>query len=131
MSPYPLAASLARPVARGYLTRDDADACLLAATLRARRLGWPYDPVGTYGVARHVLGLRLAAEEQRRDGAASRIRRLLKPMIGMRKMPSALLAEAHGVNGNNDFPLTEEEVTDIVRTEVWWSLPVGGRRHGR
>ena len=129
MSPYPLAASLARPVARGYLTRDDADACLLAATLRARRLGWPYDPVGTYGVARHVLGLRLEDEQQRRDGAASRIRHVIAPMI-LHKKSGALLAEAHGVNGDNGFPLDEAEVTDIVRTQVWWALRSGGRRHG-
>jgi hypothetical protein len=129
--PYTLAANLARPVARGYLTRNQADGCLLATAMRGARTGQiNHDPVDVYRIARDILTQKLADMHARRELAAHHIRRLLEPMIGSRKPSRALLAESHGVNGEEGFPLTEEEVRDIVRDEVWWSLPIGGRRHG-
>lgn len=129
--PYTLAASLARPVARGYLTRNQADGCLLATALRGCRTGQiHHDPVDVFRIARHILTLKLADMHARRELAAHHIKRLIEPMIGARKPSRALLAESHGVNGEEGFPLTEDEVCDIVRDEVWWSLPSGGRHHG-
>jgi hypothetical protein len=127
--PYKLAASLARPVARGWLSQDDAEDSLLIGAMRAPG---GYDPADVYRIARHILTLRLADMHARRDLAGHHIKRLLAPMIGARKPSRALLAEAHGINGEEDFPLTEDEVCDIVRTEVWWALQTsrGGRRHG-
>lgn len=129
--PYTLAASLARPVARGYLTRNQADSALLATAMRGARTGQiHHDPVDVFRIARHILTLKLADMHARRELAAHHIKRLLEPMIGSRKPSRALLAEAHGVNGEEGFPLTEDEVRDVVRDEVWWSLPSGGRHHG-
>jgi hypothetical protein len=126
-NPYKLAASLARPVTRGYLSQDDAEDSLLVTALRSRS---GHDPLDVYRIARHILTLRLADMHARRELAAHHIKRLLEPMIGSRKPSRALLAEAHGVNGQEGFPLSEDEVRDVVRDEVWWSLPSGGRRHG-
>jgi hypothetical protein len=122
-----LAASLARPVARGWLSQDDAEDSLLITALRDRS---GHDPIHVYRYARHILSQRLAAEHARRDLAGHHIRRTIETMIAARKPSRALLAEAHGVNGEEGFPLTEDEVTDIVRAEVWLVLPHGGRRHG-
>jgi hypothetical protein len=119
-NPYAMAASLARPVARGYLSRTEADVALLLAT----------PDTGAYRVARHILSERLRHLEGRRDVAWSRIRRRLKPLIAMRKTSNVLLAEAHDVNGAAGFPFAEPEVGDIVATEVYWALPKGGRRYG-
>ena len=127
-----IAASLARPVARGWLSPDTARGSLAAFTARAHRGGklGPYQPDDVYDTLCHTLDSRLAAEENRRDLARHRIRRTLEPMIAARQPWGALMAEAHGVNGTAGFPLTEDEVSDIVRDNVWWSLPAGGRRHG-
>ena len=132
-NPYRLAKCLARPVARGWLSHEDAEDCLLAEVLAARRRGTlgPYDPVTVYGGLRWILAQYLAAEEARRDLAAVRIRYRLKPLLAVRKPPNALLAEAHDVNGAAGFPLTEREITDCVAAEVYRSLPAGGARHAR
>jgi hypothetical protein len=103
----------------------------MAVALRDCRAGQFYhDPVDVYRIAQHILTLRLADMHARRELAARHIKRLIEPMIGARKPSRALLAEAHGINGEEGFPLTEDEVADVVRDEVWWSLPTGGRRHG-
>ena len=117
--PYPLAASLARPVARGYLTRNQADSALLETALRGARTGQiKHDPVDVYRIARHILTQRLADMHAKRDLAAHHIRRLLEPMIALRKPSRALLAEAHGLNGDEGFPLTEDEVTELATIEM-------------
>ena len=127
-----LAASLARPVARGWLSPSDAMGSLAAFTFTAKRKGGlgPYKPEDVFGTLCHTLDQRLKSETERRELARLRIRRLLRPMIGTRKPWRALMAEAHGLNGEAAFPLTEGEVGDVVREEVWWSLPAGGRRRG-
>lgn len=130
MNPYPLAAELARPVARGHLTRTEADAALLAATLKAKRDGMTYDVRDVYRGLRHILSLHLEAEQRRRDLAAHRIRRRLKPLIAQRNPPNVLLAEAHDVNGAAGFPLAEDDVTQLTYTEMYWAMPEG-RRHVR
>lgn len=114
-NPYPLAASLARPVARGWLSQDDAEDSILIAALRDRS---GHDPLDVYRIGRHILSQRLAAEHARRDLAGHHIRRKLWEMIEQRQRARALLAEAHGVNGDEGFPLTEDEVSDIAITEM-------------
>lgn len=130
-NPYPLAASLARPVARGYLTLTEAHLALLEAALQAERDGSPYDPLLVYGGLRHILELHLEQLETTRAVAEMRMKRRLRPLIALRKPRHVLLAEAHDVNGSEGFPFPEEDVTDITVAEV--SKAVQARRfsHGR
>jgi hypothetical protein len=123
--PYKLAASLARPIARGYLSQDDAEDSLLVSALRASS---GHDPLDVYRIARHILTQRLADMHARRELAAHHIRRTIEPMIAVHKPSRALLAEAHGVNGEEGFPLAEHEVNDIATTEMYQALP-WQRRH--
>ena len=131
-NPYPLAKTLARPVARGYLTLTEAHAELLLAACQAVRCGYPItDVVGIWRLQRHVLGLHLEAEERRRDLAAAQVKRRARRMIALRQPRNAVLAEAHGENGAAGFPLLEREVNAIAAAELLWTLPRGGQPHGR
>jgi hypothetical protein len=132
-NPYPLAKELARPVARGYLTLTEAHAELLLAACKAVRDGYQdQDAAGIWRLQRHVLGLYLEAEERRRDLAEARVKRRLRPLIALRKPPNVLLAEAHGVNGAEGFPLEEPEVNSIAVAEMHWARPrLEGPRHAR
>lgn len=127
-----LAASLARPVARGWLSSEAAKDSLAVLTMRAKRKGTlgPYQPGAVFDTLCFTLDQRLKSEENKRDLATHHVRRAVAPMIAARQPSRALLAEAHGVNGAAGFPLTEDEVGEAVRIEVWWSLPAGGRHHG-
>ena len=132
-NPYPLAAELARPVARGWLTLTDAHIALLLAACQAVRNGYQdQDAAGIWRLQRHVLGLHLEAEERRRDLAEARVKRRLRPLIALRKPSNVLLAEAHDVNGAAGFPLEEREVNSIAATEMYWAMPRhGGQHYGR
>lgn len=116
---YLLAEQLARPVARGYLTLNEAKATLLAAALRAYREGSPYEPEPVYQMLLHIFGQHLEKEQTRRGMTEMRVARRLKPLIALRKPRNVLLAEAHDVNGTEGFPLTEDEVADVAATEVY------------
>ncbi len=127
-----MATQFARPVARGELHLSAAHSALINATLKAER----ENQLGTYKAAhivkglRHILRLNLDRDETRRAIAAARIKRTIRPLIAAHKPPNVLLAEAHGVNGADDFPFSEPEVTDLVTTEVYYSLPPASRgRH--
>lgn len=130
---YGIAREMARPVARGDLPLVQADAAIICDTLQQERSGAlaGLHAPDVVHLKRFLLRGYIEREQARRELAEHRIRRLLAPMIAARKPRNVLLAEAHGVNGAADFPLTEEEVTDVVRTEVFYSLPPspGGRRH--
>lgn len=130
---YPLAESMARPVACGYLSLTDAHGALLAGVLRAKRRGMAYDVRAVYRGLQHILDLRLAAEDRRRALCELYIKRRLRPLI-LRHMPSNVLyAEAHDINGAEGFPLAEHEVADLAAGEMYWALPAdrGGRRYAR
>jgi hypothetical protein len=127
-----IAKGYARPVARGYLPLEHAHAGLIADTLGAERRGElaPYLASDVFAGLRHTLKLWLAIEEDRRAVAELHIRQRLRPLIAVRKPRNVLLAEAHGINGEEGFPFSEPEVTDVAAEQVWSSLPVAGRRHG-
>jgi hypothetical protein len=131
---YGPARKLARPVARGWLPLEQAYADLLVTTLREERsgeLGQRTAP-DVFRFKRFLLQTEVTRLEVARDLASHRICRLIKPMIALRKPWGSLMAEAHNLNGEAGFPLTESEVTELVETEVWWALPqapTGGRRH--
>jgi hypothetical protein len=124
---YGLARELARPVARGWLTRSEADVALINCALR--RCG-KSDAIGVARLAQHSLRQWLRPEEDRRLLARHRIDRTLHPMIARRTPSNHLLAEAHGVNGEMGFPLTEAETTAAVEDQVYWALePAPSKPH--
>ena len=129
---YAMPAEMAAPVARGHMPLEHAYAALLATTVAAERSGQlePYKAPDVFRLQKHLLGQRLDAELCRRALAEHRIARRLKPLIASHKPFNALFAEAHDVNGTDGFPLEEAEVNDIVKTEIYWSLPAGRRSHG-
>lgn len=49
------------------------------------------------------------------------IANLIKPLLVAGAKSNQLLAEAHTVNGDAGFPLTEAAVTDVVRAGVYWA----------
>jgi hypothetical protein len=130
---YGIAREMGRPVARGEIPLVQADAAIICDTLAQERAG-ALDGLKAPDVVRlkrFLLRQEVHRQEVARELAAYRIERLVKPMIAAHRPRHALLAEAHGVNGAAGFPLSEDEVTEIVRTEVYWALPPapGGRRH--
>jgi hypothetical protein len=70
--------------------------------------------------------------QNQREDIVFAIKRLLKPMIATRAPWNNLMAQAHDLNGARNFPLTEAEVTEIVRIEVYFAIPPPPRgiRHG-
>jgi hypothetical protein len=129
---YGIAREMARPVARGDLPLVQADAAIICDTLQQERSGAlaGLHAPDVVHLKRFLLRGYIERERVRRELAEHRIRRLLAPMIALRKPHNALLAEAHGVNGAAEFPLTEEEVTDLVLEATWRSNSWGSRRHG-
>jgi hypothetical protein len=125
---YALAAELAQPVARGYLTLAHAHASLLATTLRAVRAGnlAPTDISCVYKLQQHVLGLRLERLEHKRAVTEMKVKRRVRPLIKLRKPSNVVLAEAHDVNGAEGFPFDEATVNDIAAREVYFA---GRQRH--
>jgi hypothetical protein len=119
-------------VARGYITRTEADAALLASTLAAKRQGrLPHEVRDVFGGLRHILDLHLEKERVRRMMTAHRITRRISPLVTLRKPSNAVLAEAHDVNGADGFPLAEPEVSDMADLEMYWAMPAARPRHAR
>ncbi len=112
---YAMATQFARPVARGELHLSAAHSALINATLKAER----ENQLGTYKAAhivkglRHILRLNLDRDETRRAIAAARIKRTIRPLIAAHKPPNVLLAEAHGVNGADDFPFVRARLLPV------------------
>lgn len=131
---YAMAREMGKPVARGLLPLEAAFAACIAATVQAEREGQigGYKATDIVKFQRRLVQESASKEAQKRDLTTHRIRRLLRPMIAIRKPSRTLLAEAHGVNGADGFPLAEPEVTDIVAMEVWQSMPAAplGMRRG-
>jgi hypothetical protein len=129
---YGLAREMGRPVARGEIPLAHADAALMVDTLQQERDG-ALGPLYACDVARFkrwLLRQEVERQQVARDLAAHRIRRTVAPMLAVHKPDNAILAEAHGVNGNAGFPLAEDEVTGIVFEAMWQTSNQGARRHG-
>jgi hypothetical protein len=126
---YALAAELAQPVARGYLSQTQALAAMLAGTVGAERRGElaPFKATNVFRLQKHLLGQHLERLETKRAVTEMRIKRRIRPMIAVGKPRNAVLAEAHDVNGAEGFPFDEPDVNDIALGEVWLT---GRRRHG-
>jgi hypothetical protein len=117
---YGLAREMGRPVARGEIPLAHADAALIVDTIQQERAG----SLGTLlapdvvRLKRFLLRQEVERQQVARDIAAHRISRLVKSMVALRKRSNAVLAEAHGINGEAGFPLAEDEVNDIADTEM-------------
>jgi hypothetical protein len=130
---YGIAREMGRPVARGEIPLAHADAALIVDTLQQERSG-ALDGLKAPDVVRlkrHLLRQEVDRHRIARELAEHRIKRLVWPMIAAHKPSNTILAEAHGHNGEAGFPLTEDEVHAVVRTEMYFALPPapGGRRH--
>lgn len=104
-----MAYSFAKPITQGYLSGSQAYAALAVATdgdATALEKAW----------AAVQSAVALYRDQQRI--VAAEIRIALEPLIGNFKPPNVLLAEAHGVNGERGFWLTEKQVHDITVQEV-------------
>jgi hypothetical protein len=113
---------LAILVARGTYPAAEAQR-ELAATL-----AWHAERAGIRSVSCRALAADMLEEQAGiRDHAAWRIKQVIAPMLAAHRRSNAVLAEAHGVNGAAGFPLTEEEVTDVVRREMFFALPAAPR----
>jgi hypothetical protein len=126
---YAIAAELARPVARGYLTLTAAHTALLAGTVRAERLGKlaPYKAADVYRLQQHILGLHLDRLMAKRAVAEGRLKQRIRPLIALRKPRNVVLAEAHDVNGAEGFPFDEPDATFLALRELHFA---GRQRHG-
>lgn len=130
---YGMAKELGKAVARTDLPLEHAYASCIAATLSAERAGdlGPYAAKDIVAHQRWLIQETAVAVSNARDLCAHKIRRTVAPLIARRKPPNMLLAEAHGVNGAQGFPLHESEVNDLVKTEVWYALPPASRGRAR
>lgn len=112
-----LAVSLARPVVRGLLPIDQAEAALAVSIAREERAG---SSTGTgtldekLAVERHILQLYIDREERRRADVAHQIWRVVRPLIQAGANRYRARAEAHDVNAANDFCFSEPEVEQVL-----------------
>lgn len=111
-----LAASLGKPVARGMLSSDQA-----LATIARQLLNSDEDPALLHSY-HHVLKLHVAKYRRERDACSAAIHHALKLLLAARQPSRQLLAQAHDINGERGFPLTENEVADKVRDEIHWTM---------
>lgn len=126
-----MVAAMARPVTRGTLAPAHAYAALAAEVSRGTQTAEAFTYQLNLWIA--ILAQNIAAREVERDLVRHRILRAIKPMIGVHRLFSDVMAEAQGINAYAGLPLLDTEVTDLVRREVWFSLPPApqGARHGR
>ena len=110
-----LAKSLASPVAKGFLSPNHADAVLLAAALRAARIGeLRTDPIEFARILSHVVRLFAANLAVRRSLTRWKLEQAIVPLIATGAMSHRLLAAAHNSNAKCGCPLHEYEVEQVV-----------------
>lgn len=123
--PVALAASLGRPLAHRWMTRGAALASIAVATDAGMRQG-TLPGGGTLDerlhIYSHILSLYADREAHRCDLARYRIKRTAWPLIEIRAPSNKILAEAFNANEDAGSPLTEDEVTETVKTLLFWAL---------
>lgn len=115
-----LAASLSRPVVRGMLPLSHARQAIVLAVYRSATP--TPDMAGQIQVWDHILQLNINKAEARRDQAVSAIKKVLRPMLVSRKPSRYLAAAAHNANADHEFALTEQDVDDVISTEIEWAM---------
>jgi hypothetical protein len=126
------AATLARPVVLGHMTLAAAHAAIIVAIDAGMQKG-DLPGNGTLEervhIDNHILELNIRNAEAEREKATGAIIHALRPLIGIRAPRNRLLAEAHDINADHDFPLTESEVAEITAVAVWQAIQQA-RRYG-
>lgn len=119
-----LEGQLARATIVGDLDMTQADITIINASLKAHRENrhpdCNCDPLDCARLRQHVMRQAIKSMQRDRDRTTSGIRRVLRPLMVERARVNVLLAEAHNVNGEQGFPFTEEQITDIVADAVYW-----------
>ena len=125
-----LTQSLARPIVRGLLPYECAAEAIALAIYREPAVT---DVAGALPVWLHILDLNIHNAEVGRDAARSMVKRAMRGLIPLHTPWPKLMAEAHDINGAAGFPLSEAEVSDVVKLEVYYALPPApwSPRHGR
>jgi hypothetical protein len=107
------ARSMARPVVRGWMPRSHAYAAIMATSFRTCGDDIPA-MFRDFRFRRHLLDQEINRLDVARQLAEYRIGRLVWRMADEARAQNAIFAAAHNINGDAGFPLTEEEVTDVV-----------------
>jgi hypothetical protein len=138
VSPEPIGAGLPRltsataqiafAIERGLLDPDDAvDAFVADALGRWRGAGYSpeFDPARDLRINWHNLNQHRSRMRTWRDLTAGKVRQVVRRMAMVRRPANAILAEAHGVNGERGFPLLEREVDEIAFLTTRWVFRQG------
>jgi hypothetical protein len=114
-----LTQSLAKPVSRGLLPLEHAEAAIAAAVARDKTIADVESGVATWN---HVLELNIRNAETRRLDARNAVLRTVRALIDRRQPSNRLYAEAHNANEDHALVLTEDEVDNIVGLEMAWAV---------
>jgi hypothetical protein len=133
---YAAALELAKPVASGTLPLPHALAAILAVTLQQERDGTlgDRDINDVLQLKQQLFHDRLLTLQIIREQVIATIKRTIAPLVAIRAKSGRILSEAHGCNGEAGFPLTEDEVTEVVRVAMYWAMKParkGDNRYGR
>jgi hypothetical protein len=112
-----LAVQLARPVTRGMLLIEEAEAAIAVSCMQAARAGTLPGAGNVDDVVRiatHILHLNIEQQGNARDLVASAIGRVVKPLIDKFVPIGRLRAEAHDINADHGTLLGESEVEQVV-----------------
>jgi hypothetical protein len=112
-----LAVELARPVVRSMLPLELAEAALAVALAREERAGTS-PGTGSFDekwrIDCHILRLNVEIQEDARDKAIGIIVRRIQPLIDSYSPIGRVRAEAHDVNADRGFMLSEPEVEGVI-----------------
>ena len=124
-----MARELARPVARGWLSPEAAQAILIGSAWRSGVA----DPERLGNFLQWILRRHLEVDSDRRAIAERRVWRCVRPLLDQRAPSRQILVAAHDTNGAAGFALAEAEVTNLVAGMVAGALrqTVRGGAHGR
>lgn len=116
-----LAQSLARPVVRGLLPIEQAEAAIVLALSKRDKAGQNPGNGTLDDYIRldfHFLHLEIKRLEEQRDAACQAIARVVNPLIGQHESKGRIRAEAHNVNAGFDIVLREAEVEQTIVNEL-------------
>jgi hypothetical protein len=112
-----LTVSLARPVVRGLLPLEHAEATIAAVcarTARAGTLAGNGDAADAFQFWTFMLSQHIDREDERRAMAADDIWRVALPMVRAGAGRQRVRAEAHDVNSRRGFCFSEAEVEQVL-----------------
>lgn len=117
-----LAVSLARPVVRGMLSIAQAEAAIavsIAHDIRTGELPPGTDLEWHIKINSHILAVNLAHLSDRADLASHAICRGIRPLVDRARPVGQVRAEAHNINADRGFVLTEQDVERALVSELY------------